>query len=95
MAVWIELVFDIEATLVLAYTVAVTVTKVFTLRPYWYAKGASQNKSACRLGVRIQCQARMFSFLCEISLSIAADSGLSTACSIHAVWQQRQPCHRF
>ena len=85
MPVWIELVFDIEATMVLAYTVTVTVTKVFILRPYWYAKGASQNKSACCLGVRIQCQARMFSVLCEISLSIAAGSGLSAACSIHVM----------
>jgi len=46
-------------------------------------------------GVRTQTQTRMFSVLCEMSLSTAAVSGLSAACSEHVVRQHRKLCHPF
>jgi len=41
-------------------------------------------------GVRTQTRTKMFSVFYEMSLSTTAASGLSAACSMHMVWQQRK-----
>jgi len=46
-------------------------------------------------GVRTYTETKMFSVLCEMSLSTAAASYLSAPCSMHVVQQQRKLCLRF
>jgi len=46
-------------------------------------------------GVRTQTQTKMFSVFYKTSLSTAAAWGLSAACSMHVVQQQRKLCRRF
>ena len=71
----------------------VIVIKVFILRLLLIDRGRTTKQISMFSGVRTQIQTtKMFSVFIEMSLSTAAASRLSTACSMHVVRQQRKLC---
>ena len=81
-------------TAVIIVAVTITVKHSYCVPPL-VDRGRIRKQTIMFLGVRIQTQTKMFSVFCEMSLSTAAASGLSAACSMHVVRQQRQLCRRF